>query len=574
MQRTTVDSRRLNHRHRLSSDSCRETGLADGSGKHALAVRRYPLKPVGVSVTSKCACEFTDVSLLPRQQSWRLSFGWLALLLLAASSAQGQDVAAILEESIIKVIEKAEPSVVSIARFKPSMQEPIPEIHRLFRRELPRNVDIQPNDFGTGCLISLPNNPERLVLTNYHVVRGGPVYDKFQTDDKTELLIQFADRRGCRAAIIAADPRSDLAVLRIDWDSAGIRPADFPSLEWDIATSPRKGQFVILLGNPYAIARDGSASVSWGMISNLTRQPINPNRGQEFDPDESIRGSMLHRLGAVMQLDARLNLGQSGGPVLNLKGELIGISTSLAAIEGYDQSAGFAIPIDALTRRIIRTLLMGQEVEYGMIGINPMTISGSQFAGDQIGVTQQSAVLVKDVAHGSPAHLAKLRRDDVILAVEGTPVLSSADLMRLIGLRPPGTEIDLSVWHRGTRFSPLDTIRIKLGKWPVQDAEGVIETNPRFAPWRGLTVDYPTARENLRDREGAFDFRHVIVTRVKPGTAAEVAGLEAGTFITHVNNTPVQTPAEFHQAVKGLTGAVTLRLHGKMVKIPDPGGRE
>lgn len=498
---------------------------------------------------------------------------WIASLLLSlvvpAGVTRAQDVAALLEESIVKVVEKVEPSVVSIARFKPSSQEPIPEMHRLFRREVPRNVDLQPNDFGTGCLISPPNSAERLVLTNYHVVRGGPVFEKFETEDRTELLIQFADHRGCRAAIIAADPRSDLAVLRLDWEKSGMKPAEYPSLEWDLTTSPRKGQFVILLGNPYAIARDGSASVSWGMVSNLTRQPINPARSQEFDPDENIRGSMLHRLGAVMQLDARLNLGQSGGPVLNIKGELIGISTSLAAIEGYEQSAGFAIPIDALTRRIIRTLAMGQEVEYGMIGITPLTLSGKKFSDYQMGISQQSAVQVMHVAHGSPAQLAKLRPGDIILAVEGTAVLSSSDLMRLIGLRPPGSEIDLTVWRENARFSHQDTIRIKLGKWPVQDAEGVIETNPRYAPWRGLTVDYPTARENLRDREGSYDFRHVIVTRVKPASPAEVAGLEPGTFITHVNTTPVQTPAEFHQAVKGLTGPVTLRLHGKAVKILD-----
>jgi serine protease Do len=491
----------------------------------------------------------------------------------SASMAAAQDVAAMLEESIIKVVEKSEPSVVSIARFKPSIIGRIQDAHSPFHREPPRNVDVQPNDFGAGCLVSPPNSSDRLVLTNYHVVRGGPVFDpildKFEAEDKTELLVQFTDRRGCRAAIIAADPRSDLAVLRLDWAGAGIKPTDFPTLEWDTAVSPRKGQFVLLLGNPHAIARDGSASVSWGMVSNLTRQPISLNRSQEFDPDDLVKGSMLHRLGAVMQLDAKMNLGLSGGPVLNLKGELIGISTSLAAIEGYEPSVGFALPINSLTRRIIRTLLAGQEVEYGMIGIQPLSISGTEFARRNTGSPQQSAVFVNKVTHGSPAHLAKLQPGDIILKVEETPVLSSADLMRLIGLHPPGTEIDVTVWHSFARPPHQDTVRIKLGKWPVQDAEGVIETNPRYAPWRGLTVDYPTARENLRDRDESYDFRHVIVTRIKPNSPAEAARLEPGTFITHVNNIAVQTPAEFHAAVKGLSGTVTLRLHGKVVKVSE-----
>ena len=516
----------------------------------------------------------TSVNLRPRANGVKSVAAACLCLFVTGVTAIAQDVAAILEESIIKVIEKAEPSVVSIARFKPSILDQIPEGHRPFQREVPRNVDLQPNDFGTGCLVSPPNSAERLVLTNYHVVRGGPVYDKFEAADKTELLVQLTDHRGCRASIIAADPRSDLAVLRLDWDKAGIKPTDFPTLEWDVAVAPRKGQCVILLGNPHAIARDGSASVSWGMISNLTRQPISLNRSQDFDPEDSIKGSMLHRLGAVMQLDAKMNLGVSCGPVLNLKGELIGISTSLAAIEGYEQSAGFALPIDSMTRRIIRTLLAGQEVEYGMIGILPFSISGKKFANLNTGSPQQSAVLVMKVSHGSPAQLAKLRPGDVILKVGDTPVLSSSDLMRLVGLHPPGTEIYLTVWRENARFSHQETIPVKLGKWPVQDADGVIETNPRYAPWRGLTVDYPTARENLRDREESYDFRHVIVTRVKSNSPADAAGLEPGTFITHVNKTPVQTPAEFHSAVKGLSGTVTLRLHGKDVKIAESANRD
>ena len=499
-----------------------------------------------------------------------------------SSSGPAQDVAALLEESIIKVVEKSEPSVVSIARVKPVPPDQIPALHRPFQREIPP-VSVQPNDFGAGCLVSPSKGADRFVLTNYHVVRGGPIYgvkkpDTFKSKDGTELWVRFTDRRSCRAAIIAADPRSDLAVLRLEWDKFGIKPSDFPSFDWENATPPRKGQFVILLGNPHAIARDGSASVSWGMISNMTRQPISnppiPRDANDFIDDvanteRATKTSMLHRLGAVMQLDARMNLGVSGGPVLNLKGELIGISTSLAAIEGYEQSVGFALPIDSLTRRIIETLLAGREVEYGMLGIKPDTMSLEDFLNLNTGIPQQSAALVSGVASGSPAALAKLAVNDVILKVEGTQVLSSEDLMRLVGLHPPGAEIDLTVWRRSVRVPHLDTIRVKLGKWPVRDSDGVIETNPRYAPWRGLTIDYPTAREIFRDNDGRFDSRHVLVTRVKPNSAAETAKLEPGAYITHVNNISVQTPAEFHAAVKGLTGPVKLRLHGRVVEVGD-----
>ena len=250
----------------------------------------------------------------------------------------GQDPAVALEESLAKVVESAEPAVVSIARFKPLPHDRNEPSHKVFG-QIPRGrqsdeADEIPNDFGVGCLVSPAKSLDRFVLTNLHVVRGGPVYPQYEAEDGTQLRVKLYDRRACYGALIAADPRSDLAVLRLDWDRAGMKSADFPTLNWEAATPPRKGQFVVLLGNPYAIARDGSASVSWGIVSNLTRQPITLNRNQGSDLEEYINSSSLYRLGSVMQLDARLNLGTSGGPVLNLKGELIGISTALAAVGG------------------------------------------------------------------------------------------------------------------------------------------------------------------------------------------------------------------------------------------------
>ncbi len=509
----------------------------------------------------------------------------------AASTTVAQDPAAVIEDSIIKVVELAEPAVVSIARFKPSRIDPVPENPRPFRFERQkrverqkRDIDLLPNEFGAGCLVSPPNGSDRLVLTNFHVVRGGPVFPNYKTedDDDMELLVSFSDRRGCRGAIIAADPRSDLAVLRLEWGEAGIKPSDFPSLNWETATAPRKGQFVVLLGNPHAIARDGSASVSWGLVSNLTRQPISHGRNQFLDEEEATKGTMLYRLGAVMQLDARMNLGLSGGPVLNLKGELIGIGTSLAAIEGYEQSVGFALPIDSLTRRIIRTLLAGQEVEYGMLGITPHEIGDEKFQNLKTGLPQRSAALVDKVTRGSPAENARIVPNDVIVKVEGESVRSVMDLMRMVGLHPPDQEIDVTVWRN--RTARLDTVRIKLGKWPVRDDEGIIETNPRYAPWRGLSVDYPTARN--RFIEGLPDHRLVLVTRVKPNSPSDAVRLEPGNFITHVNNISVQTPAEFHAVVKAAVGPVTLRLlgnplsdlaedrHGRLVQVREPAIRE
>lgn len=481
--------------------------------------------------------------------------GFGMAVFVAASDVRSQDPAALFEDAIVKIVERVEPSVVSIGRHTPPPRGRTAPTHRAFGRpDGIEELDEIPNEFGAGFLVSPAKSSERYVLTNLHVVRGGPVSPYYVADDGTELRVRFSDRRGCLATIYAADPRSDLAILRLEWGRNGIKPDELPSVNWESAPSPRKGQFVLLLGNPYGIARDGSASVSWGLVSNLTRQPIPTSRKQATSSEEYVNSSMLYRLGVVMQLDARLNLGTSGGPVLNSKGELIGISTSLAAIEGYEQSTGFAIPVDALTRRIIRSLLEGHEVEYGIIGISPGELTPVDFLHLNTGLPQRSAAAVIKVQPGSPADTAKIDDSDVVVKVEGVPVLSTSDLVRMVGLHPPDSEIELTLWRRSRQR--LETVKVKLAKWPVRDEEGIVETVPRYAPWRGLSVDYSTARQ----RGEALVYQRVLIMKVADGSPAQAARLEPGAFITHVNNAPVRTPAEFYDAARKGQGVVTLKL--------------
>ena len=499
---------------------------------------------------------------------------WLRFLVLLmiyqhAITVRAQDPALALEETVVKLVEQVEPSVVSIARVKPVPLDPdflrLAPIERIRReRESPpidsEHPDFQPNEFGAGIVISPLGNDERAVLTNYHVVRGGPVSPSNSTGDNTSLDIHFADRRSCKASIIAADPRSDLAVLHLHLKEADIRPTDLKPLDWSTSPSApiRKGMFVVMLGNPHALARDGSASASWGMVSNIARRPL-PRA------DDPSSAAILYRLGNLLQIDGRLNLGTSGGPVVGLKGDLVGLTTSLAVVDGYDKSAGFAIPFDDHTRRIVKSLAAGHEVEYGMLGISqPRDLLPRELRERNIaGVTQASAALAPEISQGSPAERAGLRRGDVILRVANETILSHYDLMRVVGLHAPESEVELSICHTG-QHEP-STIKVRLGKWPVQDDEGIIETKPRFAPWRGLSVDYPTGRgKYLKEERFSAIYRHaVIVTKIAEDSAARTAGLQPGNFISHVNKTAVQTPTEFHAAIKSATGPVTLRLYAE-----------
>lgn len=517
--------------------------------------------------------EFLEGGCVPKMLATISRSGFMALLIGVSqldSPARAQDPAFALEETVVKLVQRVESSVVSIARIKPEpvapqrpQLNPFDALNPLERRRLRQreqqaptdaeDPDFQPNEFGAGIVISPLGSEERLVLTNYHVVRGGPVSPANSTEDGTSLLIRFADRRSCEAAIIAADPRCDLAVLRLFLTDSGLESSRLKPLDWSTSTSLRKGQFVVMLGNPHAIARDGSASVSWGMVSNLARRPL------PWTNDLHARRS-LYRLGSLIQIDGRLNLGTSGGPVLSLKGELVGISTSLATVEGYEKSAGFAIPLDDLTRRIVKSLVAGQEVEYGVLGIEPSDVTPSEFRSLGIEADQGSAAKALNIIRDSPGDRAGIETEDVFLKIAGEPVLCESDLMRLVGLHAPETEIEVVVWRRGREG--LLTMKVKLGKWPVLDDEGIIETAPRFAPWRGITVDHPTGRAKFSSEPSVSYRRAVVITKVIADSPAVAARLQPGDFISHVNKVAVQSPAEFHAAVKAAgSGPITLRLY-------------
>ena len=152
--------------------------------------------------------------------------------------------------------------------------------------------------------------------------------------------------------------------------AARSRPTNLQPITFGDAATLKKGQIVIALGNPYAIARDGQPSASWGIISNLQRQAPSPRDGTR----PSDGRETLHHFGTLIQTDARLELGTSGGALVNLKGEMIGLTTSLAALSGYERPGGFAIPVDDDFRRALETLKTGRLPDYGFLGVAPRTL--------------------------------------------------------------------------------------------------------------------------------------------------------------------------------------------------------
>lgn len=430
------------------------------------------------------------------------------------NSISGLQVALALENVVTGVISRCEKSIVAIARVEPTGDE----------RQTPANPDFIPHDFGTGVVIDRGG----LILTQYHLVKDGH-----------EHWVTTADRKIYKAQPVAADPRSGLAVLRVP--SSELVPMPLGD-----AATVRKGQFVISLGNPFAIARDGQASASWGIVSNIARKA-----GALADQDGNLtRKDTLHHFGTLLQTDAKLNLGTSGGALLNLRGEMIGLTTNMAATPGFESSAGYAVPVDDTFRRVIETLKQGREVEYGLLGIRTENLKPAEV---RLGLR---GMRVLTVFPGTPAALGGLEGDDVITHVNGAEIYGADGLMLQVGRLSPEEKAELTIVRSGR----VMRITTNLTKNYVPGDKLVTAEPTR---WRGLQVDYATAIKDFTERlvRHEVDFEGcVVIKEVEEDSPAWKEGLRENMFISQVGSTRVDTPKEFYAAVNGRPGPVTLQL--------------
>ncbi len=438
-----------------------------------------------------------------------------------APPATALDVVTALETALADAIAKAEPSVVAIAREKSNDGEGTTAVRGKGQAPQafdPRIAAVNPDalggdpisfDYGSGVVVGEQGE----ILTAFHVVKGA-----------SRLVVRALGQAPFEAELIAADPRSDLAVIAPRRLPGIARPALKPLALGD-ATKLRKGSFLVALGNPFNAARDGRPSAGWGILSNVARR-------LEPQPEDVMQGRRpLSVYPTLLQLDAKLNLGMSGGAVVNLKGELVGLTTASANAAGFDAQAGYAVPMDALGRRLVETLRQGKEFEYGFLGIRLDTETGSS--------------RVMAAQPGTPAGEGGVQTDDLILAVGGTPVSNADELVVAINTLPPGVPIKLKL-QRGEE--PLERT-VELAKFPPE--EGVIVTN-RPPAWRGIRVDYSSTLPNVGSSDGllsALARGGVAVVEVAEGSPGEKAGLKRGQVITHVRGRKIRNPREFAQAV-------------------------
>ena len=473
----------------------------------------------------------------------------LAVLLVLPAWARGEDrnrfadVLA-LQEAVHQSIERAEPSIACIlvsrseklVQYSParpkvpgelggfnlrsarlSLRENDPDWQALALLDLSDPTNI-PESYGSGIVL---DERERLVLTQAHVVRKA-----------TKIFVRLPGGRGSWADIHAADPRSDLAVLRL-LDP----PPNLKALRLGEGGKLRKGDFVLSLANPFAAGfRDGSPSASWGIVSNLRRR----STGAVSEKDLSERSRLpLHRFGTLIQTDTRMNLGCSGGALLNLQGELVGLTTALAGLSGGETPGGFAVPLDDGARRIIAVLRHGEEVEYGFLGVwmrAPSEVS-------------EGRVQLMGTLPGGPAQIAGLLRDDYIVAINGTPVHDNDELFLQIGMHLAGSTVRVEAERPG---GPRRICKVQLAKYGVP---GQTIASKRPPAYGGLRVDW-TSTLPLSPRERIPP--GVVIREVQPDSAAANAHLRSGMVIQRVNNSPIQAPADFCREMEKANGLIEL----------------
>lgn len=386
--------------------------------------------------------------------------------------------------SLAPLVESVKGAVVNIDVRKELKGEELLQLPPAMRRGRGGAAPTVPGS-GSGVII----NSNGLVLTNNHVVA-----------DATAIRVRLDDSRSFDADILGRDPLTDLALLKLKGKLERL-----PSVALGDSSQLRVGDFVVAIGNPFALAH----SVTLGIISAKDRD-ISAGPYDQF-----------------LQTDAAINPGNSGGPLFNLAGEVIGINT---AINAAANSIGFAVPSN-LAKALVPQLESKGVVVRGWLGIGPQDLTPA--LGRALNVPGGEGALVVVVNEGGPASKAGLKEEDAIVAIDGVKITNAAGLVRLVGSKLPNAVVTLSVIRVG---KPVD-LKVTLGTRPDVEGVGAVEHEKESSenkPRLGLSLD--DLAPALKAQAGLSG---AAIVEVSPGSAAEKAGLRAGMIVTEFNRKAV-----------------------------------
>jgi serine protease Do len=468
-----------------------------------------------------------------------VGFGAAAILLSPHMPAHAQNLTEKVQQlpqrpvGFADIVEKVKPAVMSV-RVKidrpaePSLNSdddlPFPPgspFERFFKRFGMPNMPNSPGGHevitgqGSGFFIS----PDGYAVTNNHVVQNAENVQVTTDDGKTYT-----------AKVIGTDPRSDLALIKVDGNA-------FPFVKLS-DNPPRVGDWVLAVGNPFGLG----GTVTAGIVSARGRD-IGAGPYDDF-----------------IQIDAPVNKGNSGGPTFDVDGNVIGVNTAIFSPSGGSVGIAFAIPADTV-RSVVAQLRDKGSVTRGWIGVQIQSVTPD--IADSMGLKQATGALVSEPQKDSPAAKAGIQSGDVIKAVDDTPIHDARELARKIGTMSPGTAVKLAIIHKGED----KTVTLTLGTLPNEKLAANDQQHPREVP----DSEVPKLGLTLApsDKVSGVNGNGVVVTAVAVGGVAADHGFQVGDVILDVGGSPVSTPADVR---KSLSDARTSGKHTVLFRVKSGDG--
>ena len=354
---------------------------------------------------------------------------------------------------------------------------------------------------GSGVIVSA----DGYILTNNHVIDGARA-----------VTIMLPDKREFSGKIVGADPKTDLAVVKIDGKN-------LPTISWGDATKLQVGEYVLAVGNPFGL----NSTVTLGIVSALGRGRMGITQYEDF-----------------IQTDAAINPGNSGGALVNTKGELVGINTAIFSQSGGYQGVGFAVPT-SMSKPIYESLVKNGKVVRGFLGVSIQDLN--QDLATSFGMKDRKGVLISDVRDDSPAGHAGLKQGDIITAYQGARVDDAVALQRQV----TNTAVGLSVTIRMIRNGHEKDLTVTIDEQPEPTKTAKAEAGGTDYTFAGVAVQ-DLDRETAKELGVKGNAQGVVVTAVDPNSGAEKAGVIRGDVIREINRQPVKSVKEFEKVSSGL----------------------
>ena len=414
------------------------------------------------------------------------------------------------------LVEQVSPAVVNISTRQtvptqaagmqqmPDLEDLPPMFREFFERSFPQRPQMprkrEAQSLGSGFIIS----PDGYVLTNNHVVA-----------DADEIVVRLSDRSELKAKLVGADPRTDVALLKVDGKN-------LPTVKLGKSDALKVGEWVVAIGSPFGFDH----SVTAGIVSA---------KGRSL-PDENYV--------PFIQTDVAINPGNSGGPLFNLDGQVVGINSQIFTRSGGFMGLSFAIPID-VAMNVAEQIKANGKVNRGWLGVVIQEVNKD--LAESFGLDKPAGALVAQVADNGPAAKSGLQVGDVILALDGQPIVMSADLPHLVGNLKPGTKVSLDVVRAGARKK----IDVSIGTLPEEGEEvadaGGKDGSARTSNRLGVNVvDLSTEQKKALDLQGG-----ALIRDVQDGPAALI-GLRPGDVVTHLNNQSIDSAKTFNKVAEAL----------------------